>query len=113
MNFGWKALTLAAHAVSVDTGAADHDVVNNRKAALAANVVPLAVSDASVGQDGSLVKLHASTVLCFGEWNLSWVEPLPARPVDDLIGRVAQDVDDRVRRIENAGIFGEVCQDEP
>jgi hypothetical protein len=42
-------LTLALHAISVDTSAADHDIVNDRKAALASNPVPLTILQATVG----------------------------------------------------------------
>lgn len=36
-------------------------------------------------------------------------EQVPCRAVRDLVRGVAKDVDDRVRRVKNAGVGGEVC----
>jgi hypothetical protein len=70
-------LTLALHASPVDTRADDHDIVHDRKTALAADPVALAILQATVGQDGGLVKTHASAVLGLGQRELLGVEELP------------------------------------
>lgn len=70
-------LTLALHATSIDAGATDHDIVDNRKAAFAANPVSLAVPQAAVGQDGGLVQPHSSTMFDFGKRQFLRVEELP------------------------------------
>jgi hypothetical protein len=70
-------LTLALHAISVDTSAADHDIVNDRKAALASNPVPLTILQATVGQNSCFVEPHSSAVLRLGKRQLVRVEELP------------------------------------
>jgi hypothetical protein len=70
-------LTLALHAVSVDTGADDHDIVNDGEAALAANPVALAVLEATVRQNGCFVESHSTAVLRLGEGQLLGMEELP------------------------------------
>ena len=95
--------------MAVDAGAAYEHVVDDGEAAFAANPVALAVPQPAVGQDGGLVESDAAAVLLFRQRELFWVEELPHRPVDDLIGRVAEDVDNRVGRVQDVGIVGEVC----
>ena len=56
---------MALHAIAVDTDAADQDIVNNRKAALASDPVALAIAQTTVRQDCSLVEAHAAVVLGF------------------------------------------------
>lgn len=108
----WRALTLALHAISVDADAADEHVVDDGEAAFAADPVALAVLQAAVGQDGRLVEAHAAAVAGLGQWQLVGVEEVPDGAVDDLIGRVAENVDNGVGRVENMGIVGEVWRDE-
>jgi len=48
-------------------------------------------------------------VLLSRQRELFRVEELPHRPVDDLVGRVAEDVDNGVGRVQDVGIVGEVC----
>ena len=106
---GRDSRTLAAHSTSIDAGAAHHYVVDDREATLTTNPLALAVLDLAIGEDGGFVKLHASTVELPRERNLIGVEKLPARPVDDFVGRVSENVDDRVGAIEDSRIVGEVC----
>lgn len=40
------------------------------------------------------------------------MEELPDRSVDDLIGRVAEDVNNRVGGVEDVSIIGKVCDSE-
>lgn len=87
---------LALYALSVDASAADKDIIDDGEAAFAADPFALAILQAAVGQYGSLVKPHAAAVLCFGQRNLVGVEELPHGPVDDLVGGMAEDVDNRV-----------------
>jgi hypothetical protein len=70
-------LTLALHANPVDTRADDHDIVHDRKAALASDPVALAVFQATVGQDSCLVKTHSAAVLGLGQRELVGMEELP------------------------------------
>lgn len=94
--------------MSVDTRTTDHDIVNNREATLTADPLSLAVLESTVGQDSSLVEVDASAVLCSGERKLIRVEELPHGPIDDLVGRVAKNVDYGVGRVKNVGIVGQV-----
>jgi hypothetical protein len=70
-------LTLALHAVPVNTGADDHDIVNDRKAALAANPIALAVLEATVGQNSGFVESHSTAVLRLGQREFLGMEELP------------------------------------
>ena len=79
-------------------------------AAFTADPLALAVLQAAVRQDGSLVEPHAAAVLCFGEGKFVWMKKLPYGPVDDLVGSVAEDVDNGIRRVQDVGIVGEVCR---
>jgi hypothetical protein len=101
--------TLAAHSTSIDAGAAHHHVVDDREATLTANPLALAVLDLAIGEDSSFVELHTSTVELPRERNLIGVEKLPARPVDDFVRSVSENVDNRVGAIEDSRIVGEVC----
>jgi hypothetical protein len=69
----------------------------------------LAVLDLAIGEDSSFVELHTSTVELPRERNLIGVEKLPARPVDDFVRSVSENVDNRVGAIEDSRIVGEVC----
>jgi hypothetical protein len=60
-------LTLTLHAIAVDTGAADHHIVDDGETALASYPIALTVPQAAVGQNSSFVKTHAPTVLRFGK----------------------------------------------
>lgn len=73
----WGQLTLALHAVSVDTDAADQDIVDDGEAALAADPVAATVLQATVGQDGGLVEADAAAVLGLGQGQLLGMEELP------------------------------------
>lgn len=53
-------LTLTRKILLVDGCADDHDIVDDRKAQLAANVVPIPILQSDVGQDGGLVCLDAA-----------------------------------------------------
>jgi hypothetical protein len=101
-------LTLAVHAVAIDGNAADHDIVDDGEAALAADPIALAVPDATVGQHGGLVEPHASTMELLCDRDLLGMEEVPAGPIDDLIRGVAEDVDNRVGRVEDVRVLGEV-----
>jgi hypothetical protein len=101
--------TLAAHSTSIDAGAAHHHVVDDREAALTTNPLALAVLDLAIGEDSSFVEFHASTVELPRERNLIGVEKLPARPIDDFVGSVSENVDNGVGAIEDSRIVGEVC----
>jgi len=94
--------------MAIDGNAADHDIVDDREAALASDPVALSVLDATVGQDGSLVEPHASTVELLGDWDFLGMEEVPAGAIDDLVRSVAEDVDNGVGRVEDMSILGEV-----
>lgn len=91
-----ETLTLALYTLSVDASAADEDIIDDGEAAFAADPFTLAVFQATVGQYGSLVEPHAAAMLCFGQRNLVRMEELPHGPVDDLVGGMTEDVDNRV-----------------
>jgi hypothetical protein len=102
--------TLAVHAMTIDRGAADHDIVDNGKAALASDPVALAVLYTAIRQDGSLIESHSSTVQLFRYGDLVGVKEVPAGAIDHLIWSVAKDVDNRIRRVEDMCILSKVYQ---
>jgi hypothetical protein len=79
--------------LSVDAGAADEHIVDDGEAAFAADPFSLAILQATVRQDGGLIQPHAAAVLCLCEGKFIGMEELPNRPVDDLVWRMAEDVD--------------------
>lgn len=76
-QFHAKKLTLTAESIAIDRGAADHDIVDNGKTALATDPFALAVFDATIGQDRGLVEPNASVVELLGNGNLFRVEEIP------------------------------------
>jgi hypothetical protein len=94
--------------MTIDRGAADHDIVDNGEAALASDPVALAVLYATVGQNGSLVEPHSPTVKLLRYRDLVGVEEVPAGAIDHLIWSVTKDIDNRIRRVEDMCILGKV-----
>lgn len=91
--------------MTIDGGATHHDIVDDGKAAFAANPIALAVFDAAVGQYSSLVKPHASAVELLGQGHFIRMEEVPDGSVQDFIGGVTKYVDDGIRRVQNISIF--------
>lgn len=89
-------LTLALHAMSINGGAANHDIVDDREAAFTADPIALAVLDAAVGQHNCLVELHASIMELFSEGDFIGMEKIPNGPIQNLFGGVSKYVDDGV-----------------
>jgi len=89
-------LTLAVHSISVDGDAAHHDIIDDGETAFASDPVASTVADAAVGQNGSLILLDTSTVELLRNRNFIWVEEIPGRSVDNFIGGMAKNVDNRV-----------------
>jgi hypothetical protein len=98
--------------MSVDTRTTYHDIVDNRKAALTADPFSLAILESAVRQHGCLVETYSSAILGLGNRKLIWVEKLPDGSIDNLIRRVAENVDNRVGRVKNAGVVGQICTNE-
>jgi len=94
-------LTLRFASSLVNTGADDHDIVDNGETALAANPLSTLAEYITVGQYGCLVHDHLPLMELLGIWQLIFVEEVPGGPIDDLIWCVAENVDDRVGRVEN------------
>ena len=94
--------------LTIDASAADHDIVDDRKAAFACHVIAVTAPDIGIRKHRSLVELHATLVLLSGHGDVVRVEPLPDRPVEDLIRRVAEYVHNGIGRVENASLIGEV-----
>ena len=80
----------------IDTRTDDHNVVDNRKAAFAANPLAFSILDSTVCQYCSLVHRHLLLVELLRIWKLILREELPGGAIDDLIWSVAEYVDDRV-----------------
>jgi hypothetical protein len=96
--------------MTVDGGATNHNIVHNGEAALATDIIADAIADPGIRENSSFVKIHASAVFGLREWDFIRVEPIPNGPVDDLIRGESEDVDNRIRAIENTGILREVCK---
>jgi hypothetical protein len=71
-------LTLTAGATMVDTGAADHYIIDHRKTAFASDPFALTVTDPAIRQNSGFVKSDASAVHFFGNGNLFGMEEAPA-----------------------------------
>jgi hypothetical protein len=97
--------------MSVDTGAADKDIVDDGEAAFATDPFSLAVLQAAVGQDSSLVQSDAALMVGFGQREFIRMEELPDGAIDHLVGRMAEDVDNGVGRVQDVGVIGEICQE--
>jgi hypothetical protein len=85
--------------MSIDASAADKDIVDDGEAAFATDPFPLAILQAAIGQDSGLVQSHSPAVMRPGQRKFIWMKKLPHGPIDYLIGRVAEDVDNRIGRI--------------
>ena len=68
----------------------------------------LSVSDAAVRQHGRLVHLHSLLMKLARVRQLFQWEKIPCRTVDDFIGSVAEDIDDGIGGVEDAGVGGEI-----
>lgn len=92
----------------VNTGANDHDIVDDGETALAANPLTVLAQDVAVSQHGCFVhdNLLLVELLSIGQFIL--VEEVPCGTVDDLIWCVAENVDDRVGRVEDVRLGGEI-----
>lgn len=105
---GWERLTLAGQASAVDGCAHDHDIVDDGETALAARPLSLLVLDPAIRQHGGLVHLNALFVERLGEWQFIFGEKVPAGTVDNLVWSPAQDVDNGIGRVEDAGVGRQV-----
>jgi hypothetical protein len=94
--------------MAINGGTAHQDIINHREAALAPDILALAVLDAGVGEHCGLVEGDAAFVLLFSYGHLVWVEPVPDGPVDDLVWRVPKDVNNGVGRVENASLVRQI-----
>jgi hypothetical protein len=94
--------------MSIDGGAAHHDIVDDGEAALATDPVALAILDAAVRQYGSLVEPYASIMELLCNRYLIGMEKIPDRTVDNLVGSMAENVNNGVGCIENVGMVGQV-----
>lgn len=101
-------LTFGFASSLVNTGANDHDIVDDGETALAANPLTVLAQDVAVSQHGCFVhdNLPLVELLSIGQFIL--VEEVPCGTVDDLIWCVAENVDDRVGRVEDVRLGGEI-----
>lgn len=102
------ALTLRLEAAPVDTGTYDDDIVDDRHTHFAADPCAFAIPHAHVGQHSGPISVDALAVEFLGIGNLIFGKELPRRVVDNLIWGVAQDVDHRIRGIEDGRVVAEV-----
>jgi hypothetical protein len=82
--------------------------MDDGKTAFAAHPLPVLGDDARIVQDGGLVEQDASAVDRAGKRHLLGVEILEGGLAPDLVGLVAQDVENRIGGKEDVGIRGEV-----
>lgn len=107
--WGWTNMhTLATWPSMVDTGAAYHYIINNRKTAFAPDPITLAVANSTIRQNSSLVESNTSAVQFFCNRYFLRMEEFPGGSIDYLIRGVAKDINNRIRRVKNACLFAEV-----
>jgi len=94
--------------MSVDAGAANEDIVDDGEAAFTTDPFALAVLQAAIGQDSSLVQSHAAAVVSSGQREFLWMKKLPHGPIDYLVRCMTEDVDNGVGRVQYVGVIGEV-----
>jgi len=92
----------------VDTGANNHDIVDNGETALADNPLAILAQYIAIGQHSRLVHDHLPLMELLGIGQFILVEEFPGRTVDDLIWCVTEDVDDRVGRVEDMRLRCEI-----
>lgn len=105
-----RKLTLAGQALSVDGCTDDHNVVHDRKTALAADEASLLVPYSAICEDGSLVHGHPLLMKFLRIGQLFWREEIPRRLIDDFIRSVSEDVYYGVGGVEDAGVRREVYE---
>ena len=101
-------LTFGFASSLVNTSANNHDIVDNGKTALAANPLASLAQHITVGQHGRFVHddLPLMELLSIGQF--IFVEEVPCGTVDNLIWCVAEDIDDRVGRVEDMRLGCEI-----
>lgn len=85
--------------MSIDASASDKDIVDDGEATFATDPFPLAILQAAIGQDSGLVQSHSPAVMRPGQRKFIWMKKLPHGPIDYLVGRVTEDVDNGIGRI--------------
>lgn len=99
---------MTVHSLSIDGCATHHDIVDDGEAAFAPNPVTLAVFDATVRKYCSLVKLDPTVVELLCDWDFIWMEEIPAGVIANFVRGVTENVDNRIRTVENVGALAEV-----
>jgi hypothetical protein len=93
----------------IDTDADDHDIVDNSKAAFAADPFAYVVPQLAISQDCGLVKIDSSLVELLGYRKFGGMKKIPGRSVDNCIWSMSENVNDRVRRVQDARFRSKIC----
>jgi hypothetical protein len=101
-------LTFGFASSLVNTGANNHDIVDNGETALAANPLASLAQYVAVGQHSRLVHDDLPLMKLLGIGQFILVEKVPCGMVNDFIWCVAKDVDDRVGRVEDMRLGCEI-----
>jgi hypothetical protein len=101
-------LTFGFASSFVNTSANNHDIVDNGKTALAANPLASLAQHITVGQHGRLVHDNLPLMEFLSIRQFIFVEEVPCGTVDNLIWCVAEDIDDRVGRVEDMRLGCEI-----
>lgn len=82
--------------------------MHDGKAALAAYPAAIAREYAGIVKNRSLVEKNTATMDGASEWHLVRMKVVKAGPAEDLSGRVAEDVNDGLGRVQDIGIRSQV-----
>lgn len=100
---------MTGDSLAVNARADNHDIVDDGKAAFAANPPTRLVLDLAVIEHCRLVRGDLVLKVMLRIRYFLPREKFPAGTVDDFIGGVAEDVDDGLRRVEDTSFGCEIC----
>lgn len=89
---------------SVNGGTGNKDIMDNCEDAFTADPFAISVPDPGVVHNSRLIQFDATVMDLAGKGYFVGMEILPARPANDFMGQVSEDVLNRVRTVLDASI---------
>lgn len=94
--------------MSIDTGTSYKYLVDNGEDTFASDPTSVLAFDGSIVKDGSFVELNTTVVDASSKGDFVWMEIVEARFANHFVWKVAQNLDNGIRRIEDVGVWGKV-----
>lgn len=92
----------------ISAGAHNHNIIDASEAAFAIDPPAITMQEIAVGENCSFVELDAAAMELLSAIDVRRMEEIPARLIDDLIRRMSEDVNDGIRRVQNASLRREI-----